>query len=108
MKLLLHDVIYILGGKGAWIQEYRFSDSSQYPINSLLLKDLKTGHNGGRRGRDNLRHIHYRMGNSQPVGISCMTQGTHTCCSETTQRGGMGWKVEGGSREGTHAYLWLI
>ena len=50
MKLLLHNVIYILGGKEAWIQEYRFSDSSQYPINSLLLKDLKTGHNRGRRG----------------------------------------------------------
>ena len=56
---------FTLGGKGAWIQEYRFSDSSQYPINSLSLKDLKTGHKGGRRGREALRvavkQIHYRM-----------------------------------------------
>ena len=39
-----------------------------------------------------LKHIHL---NRQQVGICCMTQGAQTWCSVTTQRGGMGWQVEG-------------
>ena len=38
-----------------------------------------------------------------------MMQGAQTCCPETTQRGGMGWKVGGRfKREWTYVYLWLI
>ena len=68
-------------------------------------REQTRGHIGrGKRWDDQriaLKHIHQ--------GICCVTQGTQTWCSVTTQRGRKGWEVgRRFRRKRTYTCLWLI